>query len=248
MEGRTRVIRFAVSLVVAGVIATQIPMNGGTALARDGYGGRGGSGTTGRTLIQATVGLAVGYGLISTVTSPTVPGGGGGGGLTPPPAGDNNDQNTTESIWDVANGRDDLNKFAQLADTAGEKDALQKKVANTPGMTAFIPNNAAFADLGDAKLQDLAKPENKSALANLLSYHIISGKYTIDQLKTEVKGLAAGKQYTTLAGSPVTIKLAGDVLTINDVRIIETDIPAANGIIHPIGQVLDPTKATTAAP
>jgi len=237
MEGRIRVIRFSVSLVVAGVLATQIPMNGGTALARDGYGGRGGSGSTGRTLIRAGVGLAVGYGLISTATAPPIPGGGTGGTL--PPVADENKQDNVESAWDILNGREDLNKFAQLADSAGIKDTLNKKTPNTPQITIFVPNNAAFADLGDAKLTDLAKPENKSKLADLLNSHIINGKYTIDQLKAEVKGLANGKPYTTLNGKTVTIKLAGDVLTINNVRIIENDIMAANGIIHPIGQVLD---------
>jgi len=239
MELKNRIVRLSVALAIAGAIATQIPMIGGVALARDGYGGRGGSGNTGRNIIRGAVAAAVGYGLISTATS--AGNAGAGGGTNPVPPADENKKDNVESIWDVANGRDDLNKFAQNADLAGEKDELRK-----PGnFTAFIPNNTAFTDLGDAKIQELSKPENKSKLADLIGFHVIVGKYTIDQLKSEVKGLSAGKQYPTITGKQVTIKLSGDVLTINNVRIIETDIPASNGMIHPIGQVLDPAAPPT---
>ncbi|MDX1933058.1 MAG: fasciclin domain-containing protein [Capsulimonadales bacterium] len=247
MELKNRIIRFAVALTIAGAIATQIPMNGGIALARDGYGGRSGSGSTGRNIIRGVAAIAVGYGLYSTATAPAVSGGGGGasggGGSVPAgtPTNNNNNQDSTESLWDVLNGRDDLNKFAQYADLAGLKEELRQ-----PGeFTAFIPNNAAFADLGDAKIQELSKPENKAMLAQLLGNHIIKGKYTIDQLKSEVKGLSAGKEYPTINGKTVTVKMAGDVLTINDVRIIETDIPASNAGIHPIGRVIDPAAPAT---
>ena len=244
MEMKKRIVRFAVALAVAGAIATQIPMNGGTALARDGYGGRGGTGDTGRNVLRAAVAATVGYGLYSTAVAapvagaaPTIPpvaGGGGGAPIAP--------ATTAKPIWDVSNERDDLNRFAQTASDAGEKENLRKDGQ----FTAFVPNNAAFADLGDTKLQDLARPENKAKLAALIDYHVIVGAYTIDQLKSAVRPAGVdGKKFATIGGGSVTLKMSGDVLSINGVRIIEADYPASNGVIHPIGQVLDPEAATT---
>ncbi len=42
--------------------------------------------------------------------------------------------------------------------------------------TVFAPNEAAFAKLPKAGLDDLMKPENKAKLASLLSHHVVNGK------------------------------------------------------------------------
>jgi uncharacterized surface protein with fasciclin (FAS1) repeats len=248
MFQKDRIVRFAVALTIAAAIATQIPTNSGTAIARDGYGGR--TGSSGRTAIQIAVAGLVAYGIYATATAPA--GGaaagaaagaaGAGAGAVPPvvvpPA------TAAKPIWDTVNETDDLKQFATAADNAGLKDEL-----NGPGpYTAFVPNNAAFAAFDATKLADLQKPENKAQLASLINGHVINGKYTIEQLKQEADAAGpAGKTYPTLAGGTVTITHNNNVLQINGVTIVESDVEATNGVIHPIGQILGGVAATGAA-
>lgn len=243
MELKDRVIRFSVALTIAGAIAVQMPMTSGIATA-DGYGGRGGLGDTGHNIVRGVVAIAVGYGLYSTATSgigkagSTVSTDAAGVDKVAPPGGQQAKDNV-ETMWDVLNGREDMNEFAKLADQAGLKEALRK----AGEFTAFIPNNAAIADLGEKELQELMK--DKAKLTDFLEGHIIKGKYTIDELKTLVKNAPNGKEFETINGKKITIKLDGDTLSIGGIRVIETDIPASNANIHPIGRALGVTPPAT---
>jgi uncharacterized surface protein with fasciclin (FAS1) repeats len=144
-----------------------------------------------------------------------------------------------KALFDTIAETDDLKLFGNAVDAAGLKDAL-----NSPGpYTVFVPNKAAFAAFDAARQAELQKPENKAQLPALLNSHVIKGKYTIEQLKQEATAAGpAGKTYDTLANGPVTITFdpANNILAINGVTIVQSDIAASNGIIHPIGQVLTP--------
>ena len=80
------------------------------------------------------------------------------------------------------------------------------------------------------------KPENKQALAELLSYHVVAGKVTSADI--------AGKMssFETLAGSEVKIDSAGRVAKINHAAIKQPDIMATNGVIHVIDKVITPEE------
>jgi uncharacterized surface protein with fasciclin (FAS1) repeats len=55
----------------------------------------------------------------------------------------------------------------------------------SPGpFTLLAPNDQAFAKLPLNTVSDLLKPENKQKLLDLLSYHIIPGKVTSSELKS----------------------------------------------------------------
>ena len=62
MNFKRRGVRLAAALTLTGLIASQIPMNSGIALARDAYGGRGN--TSGSVAIQVAVAGLVGLSLI----------------------------------------------------------------------------------------------------------------------------------------------------------------------------------------
>lgn len=44
--------------------------------------------------------------------------------------------------------------------------------------TVFAPTNDAFAKLPAGTVETLVKPENKSMLVDILTYHVVGGKYT----------------------------------------------------------------------
>src|SRR5438874_13688529 len=57
-----------------------------------------------------------------------------------------------------------------------------------PGpFTVFAPVNAAFAKLPAGTVDTLLKPENKPSLVKVLTYHVVPGMLTYNDLKSRVK-------------------------------------------------------------
>ena len=101
--------------------------------------------------------------------------------------------------------------------------------------TVLAPTDEAFAKLPAGTVASLLKPENKAKLAAILTYHVIPGKV----MATDVVQLN-GKSFKTVEGSAATVKVAGGTVMINNAKVIKTDIPCTNGVIHVIDTVLLP--------
>ena len=101
--------------------------------------------------------------------------------------------------------------------------------------TVFAPNDDAFAKLPAGTVESLLKPENKDKLTSVLSYHVVSGLvYSADARPGSVE---------TMQGSSLRVSKSGDSLLVDDARIVTTDIPATNGVIHVIDEVIFPVLA-----
>jgi len=137
----------------------------------------------------------------------------------------------TKDIVDtaVANGN-----FKSLA-TALTKADLVNTLKGTGPFTVFAPTDAAFAKLPSDVLNSLLNdPTKKADLANILTYHVVSGKVPA----SEVVKLTSAK---TVQGSDVKITVRNGEVFLNDnVKVVTTDIQASNGIIHVIDTVLMP--------
>ncbi|MEM8953501.1 MAG: CIA30 family protein [Verrucomicrobiota bacterium] len=99
--------------------------------------------------------------------------------------------------------------------------------------TVFAPTDEAFASLPEGVVASLLKKENRTALVNLLKYHVISGRVTAGD------ALNAGKA-KGLQGDDVRFKVDNGLLRINDSTIQSIDLDGGNGIIHVIDAVLIP--------
>ena len=99
-------------------------------------------------------------------------------------------------------------------------------------MTVFAPTDEAFAKLGDEKIAELLKPENKDMLADILKYHVVSGEYEAADFVGKVT------EVETLGG---TVTIDGtDGVMVNSSTVIKADVETSNGIIHAIDTVLLP--------
>lgn len=115
------------------------------------------------------------------------------------------------------------------AKAAGLAEALSGKGP----FTVFAPTDEAFAKLPAGTVETLLKPENKSKLAAILKYHVVSGRvYSEDAL--------AAKKAKTLEGPEIHISAAGGQAKINDANLVTTDLDASNGVIHVIDSVILP--------
>ncbi|MEH1846661.1 MAG: fasciclin domain-containing protein [Nostoc sp.] len=106
---------------------------------------------------------------------------------------------------------------------------------DSPGLyTVFAPTDTAFSALPKATLDKLLQPVNKQQLVRLLAYHVIPGEITSQQLTSG--------QVKTVEGTPVKIMLdrTNNSITVNNVKVTQSDIPASNGIVHIVDQVLLP--------
>ncbi|MGE3180642.1 MAG: fasciclin domain-containing protein [Phycisphaerae bacterium] len=135
----------------------------------------------------------------------------------------------TKNVVEVAQGAGSFNTLIAAAKAAGLVPAL----TGEGPITLFAPTDAAFAKLPKGTVESLLQPENKDKLANILKYHVVSGRvYSPD-------AVSAGKA-ETLEGGKIKIAAKGGTAMVNDAKLVKTDIDASNGVIHVIDTVLMP--------
>src|SRR5579885_3390029 len=80
-------------------------------------------------------------------------------------------------IQNAVNSKDHTTLVAAVK-AAGLVDTL-----SGPGpFTVFAPTNAAFAKLPAGTVESLLKPENKAMLTKVLTYHVVPGRITAQQI------------------------------------------------------------------
>ncbi len=111
---------------------------------------------------------------------------------------------------------------------------LENVLVNAGPLMVFAPTNAAFDALPAGTVEDLLKPENKEALANILKFHVTPGKYDKEFLKKFKKLGQANDQ-------SVSVEVIDNEVFVGGARIIAS-IPASNGIIHVVDKVMLPPQ------
>lgn len=116
--------------------------------------------------------------------------------------------------------------------TAVKAADLVNVLSNAGPFTVFAPTNAAFGKLPPGTVEGLLKPDKKEALADILQYHVAVAVYKPDMLQD-------GQVLSMANGGNVTIGVKDGKITVNGANVLAT-IPASNGIIHVIDEVLLP--------
>ncbi|MCU0565290.1 MAG: fasciclin domain-containing protein [Oculatellaceae cyanobacterium Prado106] len=132
------------------------------------------------------------------------------------------------TIVDIAAASD---TFKTLVAALTEAELTEVLQGEGP-FTVFAPTDEAFAALPAGTVENLLKPENRATLIQVLTYHVVPGSITSEQI-------AAG-EVTTVEGSPVTIALEEDKVKVGAATVVQADIMASNGVIHAIDQVIMP--------
>lgn len=132
-------------------------------------------------------------------------------------------------IVDTAVSAGSFNTLVAAVKAAGLVDTLKGKGP----FTVFAPTDAAFAKLPAGTVEMLLKPENKSKLVAILTYHVIPGAV--------MSGDIAGKKMMvgTVQGGKIDINATNGVM-VNDANVVTADVEASNGVIHVIDTVIMP--------
>jgi len=108
--------------------------------------------------------------------------------------------------------------------------------------TSFAPTDKAFQKLPKGVLDSLFKPENDERLEDIIKHHITSGVYAVGKV-SGYKSLGVADVVPLSAfGQQLNFKVNKKTRTIDGARILEQDIPAANGVIHVIDEVILPVQ------
>ena len=94
-------------------------------------------------------------------------------------------------------------------------------------------------------VDNLLKPESKSTLVSVLTYHVVAGRYSARQLKEMVKMGGGHAMLKTVEGAPLTVKEYDGKLELIDAKgdkawITIPNVNQSNGVIHVINTVLLP--------
>jgi len=111
--------------------------------------------------------------------------------------------------------------------------------------TVFAPVNMAFDNLPAGTVPTLLKPENKDQLTSVLTYHVVSGRYTSTDLAKLVKTGHGRGMLKSVQGEDLIVMAAGKGFTVTDARggvahVTIADVMQSNGVIHVVDKVLMP--------
>ncbi|MGI9353604.1 MAG: fasciclin domain-containing protein [Rhizobiaceae bacterium] len=134
-----------------------------------------------------------------------------------------------KDIVDTAVGAGQFNTLVAAVKAAGWVETLKGKGP----FTVFAPTDAAFKKLPAGTVESLLKPENKSKLAKILTYHVVSGKVMSKDI--------AGKklQAASVQGQKISIDATKGV-KVDGANVVKADIATSNGVIHVIDAVILP--------
>lgn len=133
-----------------------------------------------------------------------------------------------KDLVSVASGADNFKTLVAVVKAAGLVETLQGKGP----FTVFAPTDDAFANLPAGTVEDLLKPENKENLVAILTYHVVPGKVMAADVKT--------MKVKTVNGKELSIKVEDGQVTVDNAKVIKTDVAASNGVIHVIDTVVLP--------
>lgn len=149
----------------------------------------------------------------------------------------------SRTILDLAASSSEFSTLTKAIKAAGLEDTLTAKGP----ITVFAPTNAAFAKLGQQKLNELMKPENKAQLTEILSYHVVPN--TLPPQAAEQTSAPESTNLPTAQGQSLKMKQQGATIMVDKAKSVGSSMEASNGKVIAIDSVLMPTpEAKMTAP
>jgi uncharacterized surface protein with fasciclin (FAS1) repeats len=139
------------------------------------------------------------------------------------------DDVSNPNVVQIAVGSKDHTTLVTAVKAAELVDAL----SNAGPFTVFAPTNDAFGKLPAGTVEGLLTPEKKDALTDILQYHVFVGVIKAESLQD-------GQSLGQVNGGNIKITMKDGKPIINGKAHILASIPASNGIIHVIDEVLLP--------
>ena len=146
-----------------------------------------------------------------------------------------------KTIVDIAVGSPDHTTLVAAVKAADLVGTLQ----GAGPFTVFAPVNGAFDKLPAGTVATLLKPENKSTLAKVLTYHVVAGNLDSKAVAKAIKKGNGKVELTTVSGGKLWAMMDGKDVVLKDEKggmskITAVDLKGSNGVIHVIDTVVLP--------
>jgi len=151
------------------------------------------------------------------------------------------DMSPLKNIVQNAVNSDDHTTLVAAVKAAGLVDTL-----SSPGpFTVFAPTNEAFAKLPAGTVDNLLKPENKDQLTKVLTYHVVAGKLSSNDLRKKIKDGHGTAELTTVEGGKLEATMQGSKIVLKDEKggmstVTIANVMQSNGVIHVVDSVVLP--------
>ena len=147
----------------------------------------------------------------------------------------------TKNIVENAVNSKDHTTLVAAVKAAGLVETLQ----SAGPFTVFAPTNEAFKLLPAGTVDNLLKPENKTALTTVLTYHVVAGRISSKSLAEMIKAGNGKATLKTVAGGNLYVSMKGNKIVLTDEKggisvITIKDVNQSNGVIHVVDHVLLP--------
>jgi uncharacterized surface protein with fasciclin (FAS1) repeats len=204
-----------------------------------------GATTPGERIMRTTVGfkaLAAFVSIVAGGAAVTTPLVAQGAKLTATTLVGGNAMYPTKDIVDNAVKSADHTTLVAAVKAAGLVETLKSKGP----FTVFAPVNNAFAALPAGTVESLLKPESKSTLTKILTYHVVAGTWDARALMKAIKSGNGTAELNTVSGGKLWAMMNGPLNVVlkdekgNIANISTYDVIQSNGIIHVIDRVLMP--------
>ena len=147
----------------------------------------------------------------------------------------------TSNIVENASKANNLKTLVAAVQAAG----LVETLASPGPFTVFAPTDAAFGKLPEGTVGTLVKPENKGTLTTILTYHVVAGKVTAQNVMAAIRAGKGKATLTTVQGATLTARMVGKKLVLTDAKggkstVTQANVMQSNGVVHVIDTVLMP--------
>ena len=162
-------------------------------------------------------------------------------GMNDPMVGGQQMYPTKNIIENAVNSADHTTLVAAVK-AAGLVDTLE----GTGPFTVFAPTNEAFNKLPAGTVDTLLKPENKATLVKILTYHVVAGRLSAQDLMKKIKEGKGTAQLTTVEGRKLFVMMHdGKHIELKDEKggtamVTIANVFQSNGVIHVIDSVVMP--------
>lgn len=149
--------------------------------------------------------------------------------------------NAQKTIVDLAVGSTDHTTLVAAVKAADLVATLQ----SAGPFTVFAPTNAAFGKLPAGTVETLVKPENKSMLTKILTYHVVAGNFNAGAVVKAIKDGGGKATLKTVSGGSIVASLENGKVVLTDEKggvaiVVAADLNASNGVIHVVDAVVLP--------
>ncbi len=149
--------------------------------------------------------------------------------------------NAQKTIVDLAVGSTDHTTLVAAVKAADLVATLQ----SAGPFTVFAPTNAAFGKLPAGTVETLVKPENKSMLTKILTYHVVAGNFNAGAVVKAIKDGGGKATLKTVSGGSIVASLENGKVVLTDEKggvatVVAADLNASNGVIHVVDGVVLP--------